>query len=33
MAIDKEEYLKLRFNMSKEDYLKKAFEMLLEGVK
>lgn len=33
MAIDKEEYLKLRFNMSKEDYLKKAFTMLLEGVK
>jgi iron(III) transport system ATP-binding protein len=33
MAIDKEEYLKLRFNMSKEDYLKKAFELLLEGVK
>ncbi len=33
MAIDKEEYLKQRFNMSKEDYLKKAFELLLEGVK
>lgn len=33
MAIDKEEYLKLRFNMSKEEYLKKAFKMLLEGVK
>ena len=31
MANDKEEYLKLRFNMSKEDYLKKAFKMLLEG--
>ena len=31
MASDKEEYLKLRFNMSKEDYLKKAFKMLLEG--
>ena len=32
MANDKEEYLKLRFNMSKKDYLKKAFKMLLEGV-
>jgi AcrR family transcriptional regulator len=32
MAIDKEEYLKLRFNMTKEEYLKKAFKMLLEGV-
>ena len=31
MAIDKEEYLKLRFNMTKKDYLKKAFKMLLEG--
>lgn len=31
MAIDKEEYLKLRFNMTKEEYLKKAFKMLLEG--
>ena len=32
MAMDKEEYLKLRFNMTKKDYLKKAFQMLLEGV-
>ena len=32
MAMDKEEYLKLRFNMTKKDYLKKAFKMLLEGV-
>lgn len=32
MANDKEEYLKVRFNMSKKDYLKKAFKMLLEGV-
>lgn len=32
MACDKEEYLKLRFNMSKEEYLKKAFKLLLEGV-
>ena len=31
MAIDKEEYLKLRFGMTKEEYLKKAFKMLLEG--
>lgn len=31
MAIDKEEYLKLRFNMTKEEYLRKAFKMLLEG--
>ena len=31
MASDKEEYLKLRFNMTKEEYLKKAFKMLLEG--
>ena len=31
MANDKEEYLKLRFNMSKDEYLKKAFKMLLEG--
>ena len=31
MAGDKEEYLKLRFNMTKEDYLEKAFKMLLEG--
>ena len=32
MANDKEEYLKMRFNMTKKDYLKKAFKMLLEGV-
>ena len=32
MANDKEEYLKVRFNMTKKDYLKKAFKMLLEGV-
>ena len=32
MAMDKEEYLKLRFDMTKEEYLKKAFRMLLEGV-
>ena len=32
MANDKEEYLKLRFDMTKEEYLKKAFRMLLEGV-
>ena len=31
MAMDKEEYLKVRFNMTKKDYLKKAFKMLLEG--
>lgn len=31
MAGDKEEYLKLRFNMTKEEYLQKAFKMLLEG--
>ena len=31
MANDKEEYLKLRFGMTKEEYLKKAFRMLLEG--
>jgi len=31
MAMDKEEYLKMRFNMTKKDYLKKAFQMLLEG--
>ena len=31
MANDKEEFLKLRFNMSKDEYLKKAFQMLLEG--
>ena len=31
MANDKEEYLKIRFNMSKDEYLKKAFQMLLEG--
>ena len=28
---NKEEYLKLRFGMTKEEYLKKAFKMLLEG--
>ncbi|MBR4430469.1 MAG: TetR/AcrR family transcriptional regulator [Clostridiales bacterium] len=32
MALDKEEYLKLRFNMTKKEYLKKAFKMLLEGL-
>lgn len=32
MANDREEYLKMRFNMTKKDYLKKAFKMLLEGV-
>lgn len=32
MANDKEEYLKIRFNLTKEEYLKKAFKMLLEGV-
>lgn len=32
MANDKEEYLNVRFNMTKNDYLKKAFKMLLEGV-
>lgn len=31
MANDKEEYLKLRFGMTKKDYLEKAFQMLLEG--
>ena len=31
MAVDKEEYLKARFNMSRQDYLKNAFKMLLEG--
>ena len=31
MAMDKEEYLKMRFNMTKNEYLKKAFQMLLEG--
>ena len=33
MANDKEEYLKMRFKLSKEEYLRKAFKMLLEGVK
>lgn len=33
MAKDKEEYLKMRFNISRHDYLMKAFCMLLEGVK
>ena len=33
MAKDKEEYLKMRFNISRDEYLKKAFCMLLEGVK
>lgn len=33
MANDKEEYLKLRFNMSKDEYLKQAFKMLLEGAR
>ena len=32
MANDKEEYLKLRFHMTKKDYRTKAFKMLLEGV-
>lgn len=32
MANDKEEYLNVRFNMTKKDYLKIAFKMLLEGV-
>lgn len=32
MAIDKEEYLKMRFNTSKKEYLRKAFKMLLEGM-
>lgn len=32
MAIDKEEYLKMRFKTSKKEYLKKAFKMLLEGM-
>ena len=32
MAMEKEEYLKLRFGMTKEEYLKKAFRMLLEGI-
>ena len=32
MAIDKEEYLNMRFNTSKKEYLKKAFKMLLEGM-
>ena len=31
MANDKEEYPKLRFDMTKKDYLEKAFQMLLEG--
>ena len=31
MAIEKEEYLGMRFNMSKKAYLEKAFKMLLEG--
>ena len=31
MAVEKEEYLGMRFNMSKEAYLEKAFKMLLEG--
>ena len=33
MAKDKEEYLKMRFDISRHEYLKKAFRMLLEGVK
>lgn len=32
MAIDKEEYLKMRFKTSKKEYLRKAFKMLLEGM-
>ena len=32
MAIEKEEYLKLRFGMTNEEYLNKAFRMLLEGI-
>lgn len=32
VAIDKEEYLKSRFDMSKKDYLKKAFKVLLDGI-
>ena len=32
MALDKEEYLKIRFSMTKKEYLKKAFKMLLEGI-
>jgi AcrR family transcriptional regulator len=31
MAVEKEEYLGMRFNMSKKAYLEKAFQMLLEG--
>ncbi|MBR5181841.1 MAG: TetR/AcrR family transcriptional regulator [Clostridiales bacterium] len=31
MAVEKEEYLGMRFNMSKRAYLEKAFKMLLEG--
>ena len=31
MAVEKEEYLGMRFNMSKKAYLEKAFKMLLEG--
>lgn len=31
MAIEKEEYLGMRFDMSKKAYLEKAFKMLLEG--
>ena len=30
---DKEEYLQMRFNMTKDKYLWKAFKMLLEGAK
>ena len=32
IAIDKEDYLKSRLNMSKKEYLKKAFKLLLDGV-
>ena len=32
VAIDKEEYLNSRFNISKKEYLKKAFETLLDGI-
>ena len=31
-ALDKEKYLKLRFNMTKKEYLKKAFKVLLDGI-
>ena len=32
MALDKEDYLKIRFSMTKKEYLKKAFKVLWDGI-